>query len=84
MFQTSAPINSLCLHPNQGKLILGDQSGFIHLWDLQTDHNEQFVSVEYYKIQTFHFILIIMFRYPILKHPYNMWLLILMQIGLLL
>lgn len=40
-----APITSICLHPNQGELILGDQSGLLHLWDLKTDHNEQLVSV---------------------------------------
>lgn len=45
IFQTNAPITSICLHPNQGELILGDQSGLLHLWDLKTDHNEQLVSV---------------------------------------
>lgn len=45
IFQTTAPITSICLHPNQGELILGDQSGLLHLWDLKTDHNEQLVSV---------------------------------------
>ena len=28
----------------QGELIVGDQSGAIHMWDLKTDHNEQLVS----------------------------------------
>ena len=27
----------------QGELIVGDQSGAIHMWDLKTDHNEQLV-----------------------------------------
>lgn len=27
----------------QGELIVGDQSGAIHMWDLRTDHNEQLV-----------------------------------------
>lgn len=49
IFQTNAPITSICLHPNQGELILGDQSGLLHLWDLKTDHNEQLVSVVHYK-----------------------------------
>lgn len=48
IFQTNAPITSICLHPNQGELILGDQSGLLHLWDLKTDHNEQLVSVVCY------------------------------------
>lgn len=45
IFQTTAPITSICLHPNQCELILGDQSGLLHIWDLKTDHNEQLVSV---------------------------------------
>ena len=28
----------------QGELIVGDQTGAIHMWDLRTDHNEQLVS----------------------------------------
>ena len=40
----SAPVNCVCLHPNQGELLVGDQSGVIHIWDLRTDHNEQLVS----------------------------------------
>lgn len=43
IFQVSAPVNCVCLHPNQAELIVGDQSGVIHLWDLKTDHNEQLV-----------------------------------------
>jgi len=39
----SAPVNCVCLHPNQAELIVGDQSGVIHLWDLRSDHNEQLV-----------------------------------------
>ncbi|OXU25964.1 hypothetical protein TSAR_014683, partial [Trichomalopsis sarcophagae] len=41
IFQVSAPVNSVFLHPNQAELIVGDQSGVIHLWDLRSDHNEQ-------------------------------------------
>ena len=47
IFQVSAPVNCVCLHPNQGELIVGDQSGVIHLWDLKTDHNEQLVSTQF-------------------------------------
>lgn len=43
IFQVSAPVNCVCLHPNQSELVVGDQSGVIHLWDLKTDHNEQLV-----------------------------------------
>lgn len=27
----------------QAELIVGDQSGVIHIWDLKTDHNEQLI-----------------------------------------
>ena len=35
----------MCLHPNQATLIVGDQSGTIHVWDLTTDYNEQLVCL---------------------------------------
>lgn len=43
------------MHPNQAELIVGDQSGVIHLWDLRSDHNEQLVNMinEIYKINSF-------------------------------
>ena len=41
----------MCLHPNQATLIVGDQSGTIHVWDLTTDHNEQLVKGRYYTIE---------------------------------
>ena len=28
----------------QSELIVGDQTGAIHMWDLRTDHNEQLVG----------------------------------------
>ena len=41
-------VQMLCYPVNltvfQGELIVGDQSGAIHMWDLKTDHNEQLVS----------------------------------------
>lgn len=46
IFQVSAPVNCVCLHPNQAELIVGDQSGVIHLWDLRSDHNEQLVQIK--------------------------------------
>lgn len=32
----------VCLNV-QAELIVGDQSGVIHIWDLKTDHNEQLI-----------------------------------------
>ncbi|KAK0097802.1 hypothetical protein PV326_013643 [Microctonus aethiopoides] len=43
IFQVSAPVNCVCLHPNQSELVVGDQSGIVHLWDLRSDHNEQLI-----------------------------------------
>ncbi|KAJ8318610.1 hypothetical protein KUTeg_003701 [Tegillarca granosa] len=43
IFQVNAPVNCVCLHPNQGELFIGDQSGSIHVWDLKTDNNEQLI-----------------------------------------
>lgn len=54
MFQVSAPVNCVRLHPNQTELVVGDQSGIIHLWDLNTDHNEQLVRI-FFKIVCFIF-----------------------------
>lgn len=58
IFQVSAPVNCVCLHPNQAELIVGDQSGVIHLWDLRSDHNEQLV----------HMIIIILYNF--LSHSF--------------
>lgn len=44
MFRAKAPVTSVCLHPNQVELFIADQSGMIYVWDLKTDHSEQFVS----------------------------------------
>jgi len=43
IFQVNAPVNCVCLHPNQSELIVGDQSGIIHIWDLKTNRNEQLI-----------------------------------------
>lgn len=50
IFQVSAPVNCVCLHPNETELLVGDQSGVIHLWDLKTDHNEQLVIICFFFI----------------------------------
>ena len=52
IFQVNAPVNCVCLHPNQGELFVGDQSGAIHIWDLKTDHNEQLVPEPEASIQS--------------------------------
>jgi len=41
IFQVNAPVNCTFLHPNQGELLVGDQAGAIHIWDLKTDHNDK-------------------------------------------
>lgn len=41
VFETNAPVNCACLHPNQCELFIGDQSGSIYVWDLRNNHNEQ-------------------------------------------
>lgn len=43
IFQVNAPVTCACLHPNQGELMVGDQSGTVHIWNLRTGHNEQLV-----------------------------------------
>nr|BAN20635.1 vegetatible incompatibility protein HET-E-1, putative [Riptortus pedestris] len=52
IFQVNAPVNCVCLHPNQSELFVGDQSGIIHLWDLKTDHNEQLIPEAEASIQS--------------------------------
>jgi len=42
-FQTNAPVNAACLHPNQQELIVGDQSGVVHRWNLKNDQSEQWI-----------------------------------------
>jgi len=43
IFQATAPVTCVCLHPNQQELILGDQSGVIHIWNLQNDQSSPLV-----------------------------------------
>lgn len=33
-------MNSVCLHPNQVELFVGDSNGSLYMWDLRTDHND--------------------------------------------
>ncbi|KAK1793888.1 hypothetical protein P4O66_010806, partial [Electrophorus voltai] len=54
IFQVNAPINCVCLHPNQAELFVGDQSGVIHIWDLKTDHNEQLIPEPEVSVNSVH------------------------------
>merc|ERR1712088_1142621 len=40
IFQANAPVNSVTLHPNQHELIVGDQNGAVHIWNLRADASE--------------------------------------------
>ena len=40
IFQANAPVNSVALHPNQHELIVGDQNGAVHIWNLRADASE--------------------------------------------
>lgn len=42
------------LHEFQAELIVGDQSGVIHIWDLKTDHNEQLIPEPEVSINSVH------------------------------
>lgn len=50
IFEVKAPINCVCLHPNQVELFVGDQNGVIYRWDLRTDNNEQLVCIPDIKV----------------------------------
>lgn len=43
-YDVNAPITSVKLHPNQVELIIGDQNGTIHSWDMRTNAALQYVS----------------------------------------
>ncbi|XP_063536592.1 target of rapamycin complex subunit lst8 [Cydia strobilella] len=43
IFQVPAPVNAVIMHPDQTQIMVGDQSGIIHVWDLRTDQNEQLI-----------------------------------------
>lgn len=56
-YQAPAPLTCVKLHPNQGELFLGDQSGTIHRWDMKTDNNERWVNIYYHVVYLFLIIL---------------------------
>ncbi|XP_061181019.1 target of rapamycin complex subunit lst8-like [Saccostrea echinata] len=52
IFQANAPVNCVCLHPNQGEIFVGDQNGKIHIWDLKTDSSENLTPEKDASIQS--------------------------------
>ena len=68
VYQANSPVNCVNLHPNQQvwkhyylslsvnvllqELIIGDQSGIIHIWNLQTDQSEQLIPEPNHSIQS--------------------------------
>ena len=43
VYKIGTSINCVFLHPNQAELVLGDQLGTVHLWDLNTDSVEKII-----------------------------------------
>ena len=37
MYNAHSPVTSVRLHPNQKDLVIGDQNGEVHVWDLRSD-----------------------------------------------
>ncbi|KHN77827.1 Target of rapamycin complex subunit LST8 [Toxocara canis] len=46
IFQVSAPVNWVALHPNQVVLVVADSSGALYMWDLRRDSSETLSSFE--------------------------------------
>lgn len=46
IFQVSAAVNTVALHPNQVVLIVADSSGALYIWDLRRDTSETLASFE--------------------------------------
>ena len=71
IFQANAPVTCACLHPNQQEMVVGDQSGAIHIWNLQVRFCSCLMlvtSADYYRTTS----LSRLFLTP--KLLYNMWL----------
>lgn len=43
-----------CFCSSKAELIVGDQSGVIHIWDLKTDHNEQLIPEPEVSVNSVH------------------------------
>lgn len=41
MFDCLAPVNSVCLHPNQVEIAICTSAGSLYIWDIKSDNNEQ-------------------------------------------
>lgn len=46
--------HKLCFCSPKAELIVGDQSGVIHIWDLKTDHNEQLIPEPEVSVNSVH------------------------------
>uniref|UniRef100_A0A0M3HNQ7 Target of rapamycin complex subunit lst8 n=1 Tax=Ascaris lumbricoides TaxID=6252 RepID=A0A0M3HNQ7_ASCLU len=46
IFQVTAPVNSVALHPNQVVLVVADSSGALYMWDLRRDTSETLSSFD--------------------------------------
>ncbi|GBL99997.1 Target of rapamycin complex subunit lst8 [Araneus ventricosus] len=53
LFNAGAPVNCVCLHPNQSELYIGDQNGAIYLWDLRLG-DEQSSKKPFFKVSEPH------------------------------
>ncbi len=51
-YSAGAPVNAVRLLPNQMELVVGDQAGRVHLWNLRTDRGEQFTPQPTASIQS--------------------------------
>lgn len=49
LYNTHQPIGTVCLHPNQIEIYVGDQSGAIHVWDLRMQQNDPQTKPIFYK-----------------------------------
>lgn len=43
VFDCLAPVNAVCLHPNQVELAVGTQGGSVYLWNVQNDAHEHLI-----------------------------------------
>lgn len=41
-YTVGAPVNTARLHPNQQEIVIGDQNGVVHIWNLRTGPEQVF------------------------------------------